>query len=60
MPKLTQITLYTKFEFLNKNFGITRISVVDFFYKFLKILEIQNIVNYMIKKAHTYTNMTLL
>ena len=60
MPKLTQITLYTKFEFLNKNFGITRISVVDFFYKFLKILEIQNIVKYMIKKAHTYTNMTLL
>ena len=58
--KLTQTTRYTKFEYLNKNFRITRISVAEFFHKFLKILEIQNILKSMIIKVHAKTNMTKL
>ena len=60
MPKLTQIAWYTKFEFRNKKLQNNQNFSRRISYKFLKILELQNIVKCMIIKVHTNTNMTKL
>ena len=54
---MTQITWYTKFEFLNKNFGITRISVEEFptnSSKYLNYTKYSEMYDYKSSHKHKY------